>query len=95
MKRYVIGIDLGGTSVKYALIDEEGTFCFEGKLASRADVSANAVMEQLVKAITVANSKVFNETGIATMHTARVSPTTMACMLTETPGRTTAYWLTA
>ncbi len=54
MKRYVIGIDLGGTSVKYALIDEEGTFCFEGKLASRADVSANAVMEQLVKAITVA-----------------------------------------
>ena len=31
-KEYAIGIDLGGTSVKYALIDNEGVFYFQGKL---------------------------------------------------------------
>lgn len=29
-KKYAIGIDLGGTSVKYALIDNEGVFHFQG-----------------------------------------------------------------
>ena len=38
-KEYAIGIDLGGTSVKYALIDNEGVFHFQGKLPSKADVS--------------------------------------------------------
>lgn len=28
-KEYAIGIDLGGTSVKYALIDNEGVFYFQ------------------------------------------------------------------
>lgn len=51
MKKYVIGIDLGGTSVKYTLIDEEGNFLFEGKLPSYAEVSAEAVIGQLTKAI--------------------------------------------
>lgn len=51
MNKYVIGIDLGGTSVKYALIDEEGNFLFEGKLPSYAEVSAEAVIGQLTKAI--------------------------------------------
>lgn len=49
-KRYAIGIDLGGTSVKYALIDHEGVFHFQGRLPSRADVSAQAVMEQILSA---------------------------------------------
>lgn len=49
-KRYAIGIDLGGTSVKYALIDSDGVFHFQGKLASRADVSAEAVIGQLATA---------------------------------------------
>ena len=31
-KEYAIGIDLGGTSVKYALIDNNGVFHFQGKL---------------------------------------------------------------
>ena len=43
-KEYAIGIDLGGTSVKYALIDNEGVFYFQGKLPSKADVSAEAVI---------------------------------------------------
>lgn len=46
-----IGIDLGGTSVKYALISKEGDFLFQGELPSRADVSAEAVIDQLLKAI--------------------------------------------
>ena len=25
---YAIGIDLGGTSIKYALVDKAGNFCF-------------------------------------------------------------------
>ena len=29
-KEYAIGIDLGGTSVKYALIDNEAYFTFKG-----------------------------------------------------------------
>lgn len=46
-----IGIDLGGTSIKYALIGEEGDFLYQGKLPSKADVSAEAVIGQLLKAI--------------------------------------------
>lgn len=48
---YAIGIDLGGTSIKYALISNEGEFLFQGKLPSLADISAEAVIEQLIKAI--------------------------------------------
>ena len=48
---YAIGIDLGGTSIKYALISNEGEFPFQGKLPSLADISAEAVIEQLIKAI--------------------------------------------
>ena len=43
-KEYAIGIDLGGTSVKYALIDNNGVFHFQGKLPSNADVSAEACL---------------------------------------------------
>lgn len=50
-KRFAIGIDLGGTSVKYALIDNEGVFHFEGRIPSMADVSAEAVIGQLLFAV--------------------------------------------
>lgn len=50
-KHYAIGIDLGGTSVKYALIDSEGEFHYQGKIPSRADESADAVIHQLTLAI--------------------------------------------
>ena len=50
-KEYAIGIDLGGTSVKYALIDNNGVFHPQGTLPSNADVSAEAVIRQLVKAV--------------------------------------------
>lgn len=51
MREVSIGIDLGGTSVKYALVGHEGDFLFQGKLPSRADVSAEAVIGQLRSAI--------------------------------------------
>ena len=34
---YAIGIDLGGTSIKYALVDKAGNSFFEGKLPSFRD----------------------------------------------------------
>lgn len=49
--RYAIGIDLGGTSVKYALIDETGKFHLDGLLPSMADISAEAVIGQISKAV--------------------------------------------
>lgn len=50
-ERYVIGVDLGGTSVKYALVDNEGAFHAQGRLPSHADVSADAIIAQLRKAV--------------------------------------------
>ena len=50
---YAIGIDLGGTSIKYALVDKAGFSSFEGRLPSFASVSAAKVMEQLTKAATL------------------------------------------
>ena len=50
---HAIGIDLGGTSIKYALVDKAGNSFFEGKLPSFASVSAAKVMEQLIKAATL------------------------------------------
>ena len=50
---YAIGIDLGGTSIKYALVDKAGNSFFEGKLPSFASVSTAKVMEQLIKAATL------------------------------------------
>lgn len=54
---HVIGIDLGGTSIKYALVDARGDLRFEGKLPSKATVSAEAVMEQLIRAATDVKSR--------------------------------------
>lgn len=55
-KKYAIGIDLGGTSIKYALITNDGEFLFQGKLPSLADVSAEDVIGQLVKAVEAVKS---------------------------------------
>lgn len=50
---YAIGIDLGGTSIKYALVDKAGFSSFEGRLPSFASVSSAEVIRQLVKAATI------------------------------------------
>ncbi|MEG1587580.1 MAG: ROK family protein [Bacteroidales bacterium] len=51
--RYAIGIDLGGTAIKYAVINQEGQFFFSGKLPSRAQESADAILSQLKSAISL------------------------------------------
>ena len=50
---YAIGIDLGGTSIKYALVNQAGDLLLEGRLPSLAHVSAEKVIEQLTKAATL------------------------------------------
>ncbi|WP_300701575.1 ROK family protein [Bacteroides sp.] len=50
-KQYAIGIDLGGTSIKYSLLDSNGNFLYEGKVPSYAETSAEAVISQLVRVI--------------------------------------------
>ena len=50
--KYAIGIDLGGTFIKYAVIDEEGHFLYNGKLPSLASTSKDAVIGQLKSAMT-------------------------------------------
>lgn len=47
---YAIGIDLGGTSIKSALVDERGDTFFEEVIPSCASVSAQAVLRQLENA---------------------------------------------
>ena len=54
---YAIGIDLGGTSVKAALVDELGDTFFENVLPSFASVSASAVLGQLAKAASALRQK--------------------------------------
>ncbi|MCC8187729.1 MAG: ROK family protein [Bacteroides sp.] len=49
-KTYAIGLDLGGTFVKYALVDSSGHCLTHGKFPSLAHVSAAAVTGQVVKA---------------------------------------------
>ncbi len=51
--KYAIGIDLGGTAIKYALISKAGDFLCEGKLPSNADVSSEKIIKQLFKAISI------------------------------------------
>lgn len=45
-----IGIDLGGTEIKYALVSDTGQVDFEGSLPSQADQSATHVLQQLMQA---------------------------------------------
>lgn len=52
MKRYAIGIDLGGTSVKYAVVASSGEVLFNGQLPAFAQDGPEAVLEQLLGGIT-------------------------------------------
>lgn len=52
MKRYAIGIDLGGTSVKYAVVASSGEVLFNGQLPAFAQDGPEAVLEQLLSGIT-------------------------------------------
>jgi len=49
MRRYAIGIDLGGTSVKYALVASDGGILFSGKLPTLAEEGPDAVLGQILE----------------------------------------------
>lgn len=51
MERYAIGIDLGGTSVKYAVVASSGKMPFSGQLPAFAEESAEAVLGQVLKGV--------------------------------------------
>lgn len=51
MKRHAIGIDLGGTSVKYAVVASSGEVLFNGQLPAFAQDGPEAVLEQLLSGI--------------------------------------------
>lgn len=51
MRNNVVSIDLGGTSIKYALVSPDYELLFTGSLPTHAEVSRKAVIEQLYKAV--------------------------------------------
>lgn len=51
MERYAIGIDLGGTSVKYALVSASGEVHYHGQLPTPAGRGAEAVLAELLRCI--------------------------------------------
>ncbi|MCM1300308.1 MAG: ROK family protein [Alistipes senegalensis] len=51
--KHAIGIDLGGTSVKYAVVDGSGASLFDGQLPTCADKGADAVLAQILRGVTL------------------------------------------
>ena len=51
MVRHAIGIDLGGTSVKYAVVASSGEVLFNGQLPALAQESSEAVLGQILKGV--------------------------------------------
>lgn len=53
MLRFAIGIDLGGTSLKYAVVDSLGEIRYAGKLSTPATEGAEAVLQQILKGVSL------------------------------------------
>jgi Transcriptional regulator/sugar kinase len=52
--RYAIGIDLGGTFIKYGIIrEDDASLVIQGKIPSMADVSAEKIIAQIIEAINI------------------------------------------
>lgn len=49
--RHVIGIDLGGTSIKYAIVNENGRLLYEAIMPSLANESSDQIIKQILAAI--------------------------------------------
>lgn len=76
--RYAIGIDLGGTTIKYALISSSGEFLFEGLTPTPATEGAEAVLVALCGAadecLTAAKEKGVKVEGIGIGTPGIISP---------------------
>jgi glucokinase len=56
--RYIIGVDLGGTQLRTALADEEGTLLEEMRVRTEADAGPAAVIDQITASIERVRAKV-------------------------------------
>jgi glucokinase len=55
--KYNIGIDLGGTAIKYGLVSTNGQLIFESQLPTQADCGAEAVILNIIKAAKMVQQK--------------------------------------
>jgi glucokinase len=49
-EKYVIGVDLGGTNVRAAVVDRSGKIIGEGRTGSRAVEGLDATVTQIISA---------------------------------------------
>jgi glucokinase len=61
-QKIAIGIDIGGTSVKYGIVNATGDILYESKLPTRADEGPETIIRQLVAAIEDAQRQVYSGT---------------------------------
>lgn len=54
---YTIGIDLGGTAIKYGLVSTEGKLVFEGQLPTQADCGAETVIRNIIEVVKTVQNK--------------------------------------
>lgn len=50
-KRYFIGIDLGGTNIKFGIVSEKGGVLHKGTLSAQANLGREAILDNLNKAV--------------------------------------------
>ena len=48
---YAVGIDLGGTFIKYALVSDEGKIIFQNKVALGNDISREVILEKIYQSV--------------------------------------------
>ncbi|MEI8087868.1 MAG: ROK family protein, partial [Paludibacter sp.] len=49
--KYLIGIDLGGTAIKYGLVCSNGELVYENQLATQADCGSETVIQNIINAV--------------------------------------------
>jgi len=50
-KRYFIGVDLGGTNIKFGIVSEKGKVLQKGMLSAQANLGRNAILNNINKAV--------------------------------------------
>ncbi|MCK4404603.1 MAG: ROK family protein [candidate division Zixibacteria bacterium] len=50
-KRYFIGVDLGGTNIKFGIVSDKGEILYKGMLSARANLGRDAILNNINKAI--------------------------------------------
>lgn len=61
MKKYAVGIDLGGTMIKYAIVSSDGEIVFENTCPTPVNGGAGSVIDALARAVADCVSKARSE----------------------------------